>query len=292
MLSHDLPEFRYFPCGGEITPFIFKGKKRLLINYSALNGDLPKGEPDHARMVDPADNRVLSSFMEGHYFMSAFVVDGKCWCFGSEVGCRGTWKAVRINSVFSEDLIHWSQPKLVMEYPSGHVFNTAAAFDGKRYVLLYETDDPKYPKFTFKFLESPDLIHWKEVENAIYGQDKYVGGPAMYYLPDGYFYVTYVNSFRNPENGHENWDTRIARSRDLIHWEEGSHPVISPDYSHQPDPEHHPDVFEINASDAEFLEENGKTTVYCNGGNQMGISDSAISVFNGTMQELFLRFFP
>ena len=110
------------------------------------------------------------------------------------------------------------------------------------------------------------------------------------------FYLTYVNEF--PEaapNGHScSYDTRITRSKDLFHWQDApmDRPVLRPDFTHEIDPVNHPGIFERNASDAEFLEKNGKVYVYWNGGNQWGVSDSQTAEFDGSLKEFFTLFFP
>jgi alpha-L-fucosidase len=158
--------------------------------------------------------------------------------------------------------------------------------------MLFETDDKRYKPFTFRFLESTDLVHWTLLDKPIYGDKKYVGGPALYYLhEDGFFYVTYVNEFINEETRAMNYDTCIARSMDLINWEEGTRPILFPDYNHRPFPRKHPAVFEINASDAEFIEKDGKVSVFYCGGNQQGVCDNATAEFNGSLLDLFHKFF-
>ena len=277
---------------GETTPFVFKGRDYCLYNVSAINGAQEKGKADHAVIVDSATGKEMAHILDEYYFIYAYSFGGKCYCYGSKVGNNGIWKATSIGMTASDDLVHWSEPVEIFSYPLGNIYNTAIAFDGKRHVMLFETNDKRYPPFTFRFLESTDLVHWKLLDKPIYGDKKYVGGPALYYMPqDGFFYVTYVNEFINEETRAMNYDTCIARSRDLVTWEEGIRPVLFPDYSHRPFPRKHPDVYEINASDAEFIEKEGKVTVHYCGGNQQGIADNATAEFDGTLHQLFSLFF-
>lgn len=278
---------------GEATPFDFKGRKYLLFNLSCISCEDDHVETDRAIIKDMETGEVLCTILENHYFISAHVANGKCYCFGSYMGDNpGLWRAHRVNMICSEDLIHWSEPKCILNYEQGYVYNTATIFDGDRYLMLFETDDRRYPIFTFRFLESRDLENWTLMDKAIYGDKKYVGGPAMYYLPeDKMIYITYVNEFINEETRQPNYDTCIARTRDLIHWEEGCRPILFPDYSHQPQPEKHPEVYETNASDAEFIEKDGKVIVYYCGGNQLGVGDEASAEYEGTLVDLFHEFF-
>lgn len=277
---------------GETTPLIFKGKDYCLYNVSAINGAQPKGRPDHAVIVDRKTGKEVAHVLDEHYFIYAYVANGTCYCYGTYVGNNGTWQGDNIAMTCSKDLHHWSEPLQVFKYPLGRIFNTAIAFDGKRYVMLFETDDKRYKPFTFRFLESTDLVHWNLLDKPIYGDKKYVGGPALYFLPkDGFFYVTYVNEFINEETRAMNYDTCIARSKDLVTWEEGTRPILFPDYNHRPFPRKHPAVFEINASDAEFIEKDSKVSVFYCGGNQQGVCDNATAEFNGSLLDLFHKFF-
>ncbi len=292
MRGKEWTNIQYFARSGEVTPFLFKGKEYYLQNLSAINHALAPGTPDHSIIMDAETGELVAKILQQHYFSSAYVFANTCFCFAARLENDHNWNSQQINVIQSQDLIHWTTPEPIFSSKVERFCNTAVTFDGKRHLLLYETDDPNYPKYTFKFLESEDLISWRPVERAIFGQSKYVGGPALYYLPeDGLFYLTYVNEFINPETGALNYNTRIARSKDLIYWEEGRRPVIKPDYSHRPYPEQHPEVYEINASDAEFSEIRGKVKVYCCGGNQQGIGDSAVAEYQGTMKDLFQAFF-
>lgn len=254
---------------------------------------LPEGEADRAVIMEAGTDKKICEVLPEHYFISAYVVGDKCYCIGSYMGpASKKWHAHQIHVVYSDDLIHWSEPQLVIDYPDGYVYNSTTVFDGERYIMLFETDDHRYPIFTFRFLESRDLLHWKLLDRERYGEEKYVGGPALYYFPEEkYFYLTYVNEFINEETRQPNYDTCIARSKNLIDWEEGDKPIIFPDYEHRPQPEEYPDVYEINASDAEFIEHDGKVTVFYCGGNQQGVMDAATAEYDGTLLQLFNEYF-
>lgn len=282
-------DVRVIGDGGEMTPFLFNGQEYLLRNCSAINNVIGAAIPDHAMILHATENRLISEFFFEHYFISGFVHGGRLHCFGGRM-TLGTWRAHQLDWCYSDDLVHWSEPVCVHEDPN-LIYNTTVVWNGKKFVMGVESNDPRYPIFTLFFYESDDLRRWTPVADAIYGADKYIGGPAMYFMPDGFYYLSYVNEFINRESGKPNYDTRIARSRDLIRWEEGKRPVISPDYGHRPMPERFPDVCDINASDAEYLEVGGRVKCYFAGGNQNGVGDSKMAEFDGTLMELFLRFF-
>jgi len=289
------------PSCDEMTPFLFKGKEYRLINrknsaaYQCYPAALPsKGiHDDHFIIRSISEDRIMSAPLYNCYFASAFVHEDRVYCFCVDYELdRPWWTCRRLLMLSSDDLVTWTKPVIMLEAEDNEsLFNTDVVFDGEKFVMLYECDDPQYnPKFTFKFAVSQDLIHWTKVPGAVYGRKKYVGGPGMEFF-DGWYYVTYVNLFPNPENGRDNYDTRIARSRDLIHWEDApeGRSVLMPTYEHT-DPSR-PELLETNASDAEFLEKDGKVIVYWNGGNQENLGGALVSEYPGTLQALFESFF-
>ncbi len=277
----------------EITPFIWRNRLYKVENYKASEAfpgeDIAKRfHEDGCRIVDVESGKTLSIPWTNHYFTTATVWQDRIYLFGGDYEWDRPWWHIRhIEMIHSDDLAHWSRPQIVLKAADNeNLFNNAVVHDGQRFVLLYETDDPAYPKFTFKFAVSDDLEHWTKLPKAIFGNDKYVGGPAMYF-EGGRYYILYVNDLGGK------WDTRITRSRDLVQWEEApsDRPFLSPDYTHETNPEDYPGVFEINASDAEMIEWQGHVLVWWNGGDQCSCGDHKLAEFAGTRRELCERFF-
>jgi subtilisin family serine protease len=93
----------------------------------------------------------------------------------------------------------------------------------------------------------------------------------------------------NPITGDLYYETNIVRSYDLKNWERGKRALLKPDFQHEV--LSHPGIYEINASDVEFIELNGKVKAYSCGGNQLGAHDWFTCEYEGTMGELFKSFF-
>ncbi|MBO5791587.1 MAG: hypothetical protein J6S54_03855 [Lentisphaeria bacterium] len=284
----------YFKEGAETTFFFFKGREYCLLNFSPAHDELPEGTPEHARIYDVETGECSGPVFEGYYFISAYSNprDGKVYCFAPRFSAPRAWlTAHAMDYICSDDLIHWSKPAPVIEnYNCGALLNTGVTFDGERYVMLVELRDTGKP-FSIKFLESRDMQHWSLIDGALFRNNiTYLGAGAIYYIPeDNYYYITYLNEFTNEETGDLNYDTHIARSHDLVHWERGRRAVLFPDYTH-------PilggnGIMEINASDAEFIEINGRVKACGAGGNQLGVKDRFTCWYNGTMAELFKSFF-
>lgn len=283
--------------GGEMSPFVFKGKRYRVedVMFSSLVGKEVKFNfhEDFFRIRDLETGMPVSHPLINHYFATVFVHDGKAYAFSADYGHDDNpwWHCQAIDVIVSDDLISWSRPVPAIQAENESLFNNAVTEVDGRFYLLYETNDKKYPPFTFKFAWSDDLIHWNKISGALYGTDKYVGGPSMYYVAP-YFYVTYVNHNQKAD-GSPFYDSRIVRSRDLIAWEEPPdvRPVVYPDFTHVIEPVNHPDQFEINASDVEFEEKDGKVIAYWNGGNQWDLCDSQSAEYDGSLKQLFESFF-
>jgi len=280
---------------GETTPFVFNGRLYRLENHPT-HLDFPKENPDfrinesEIRIREIESNRIISSpLRRDHYFASGFVWNGRIYIFARELLESHT----HITMTSSEDLLNWTTPQIVIEPENcERLFNTAICRGKDKFIMLYETDDSRWPIFTFKYCESDDLIHWARVPDAIYGRDKYVGGPSLYY-EGGLYYTLYVHASGPIELKTTNFETRITRSSDLIHWEDApdDRPFITFDPTHRPDIECYPDVYERNASDAELCFWKGKTIVYFNGGNQLGVGDLQVAEFEGTPQALLEHYY-
>ncbi len=292
-------KINYPDIHGEITPFMFNGRFYRLENSAAFTRHHQEKNPayrfheDYFLIRDVESGFIISIPLLNHHYATAFVWNGEVFCFAMDYG-RGDKKILRdMKMIRSKDLITWSAPQTLFSAESNEkLYNNSVVYDGKRFVMLYETNDPAYPPFTFKFAVSTDLIHWDKLDGALYGVDKYVGGPCMVFT-GGYYYVTYVNYFPNAETGEANYDTRLARSKDLFTWEDApaNRSVLFPDYTHRPNPVEYPDVYELNASDAEFIELDGKVKVFWAGGNQLGVCDSYEAEYPGTLTELFESIF-
>ncbi len=277
----------------EVTPFVFQDRFYLLENWQkqwehpgSPDGDLI--EQDEIRIRDMAEDRVVSTPLVGHGLGMAFVHDGRVYVFGGDWGTGEKWQITQIEMVSSDDLIHWTDPVVVLEAePQEKFFNVSVCRGPENFVLLVESNDPAWPTFTFKYFTSDDLLEWKRVPGAEYGRDKYVGGPALYHEGD-WFYTLYLQSL-----GKRRYETRVARSKNLVDWQDA--PANRPVATFNPENKVHPlrpdDIRETNASDLECCYWDGKTRIYYTGGDQRFAGDLQHAEYDGTPQELLEHFF-
>lgn len=278
----------------ETTPFVLHDRLYRLENVPKAKEfpfEIPqyRFHEDEIRIRYVEEDRIVSVVLRNHYFGSAFVWDGRVYVFAGDYGKDEPWWHIRrIVMTSSEDLLYWTEPRTVIESENGErLFNTAVCRGAESFILLYETDDKQWPPpFTFKYCTSDDLLHWSRIPGAVYGRDKYVGGPALYY-EGGIYYTLYLQAL----DGY--YETRITRSRDLLHWEDApeGRPFLACNPEHVPQPDLFPDVREISASDAELCAWQGKTRVDFYGGNQQGQGISQQAEFDGSPRELLEHYF-
>lgn len=277
----------------ESTPFVFNDKIYLLENNQRF-WDVPGAKPgdffheDEVRIKDITTGKIVSVALKNHGFGTVLTHNGRVYVFAGNYGQGKPWRQMtEITMTSSADLKTWSEPVTVLKANSKEFFFNTAVCRGKdKFILLYETNDPAWKPFTFRYVESDDLVNWKEIPGAVYGKDKYVGGPALYY-EGGWFYTLYL------ENIKIGYETRITRSRDLIHWEDApaDRPFVTFDPMHRNIPLLNPGVAESNASDVELCYYNGQTILYFTGSDQTTAGDLQWATYNGKPQQLFEHFF-
>ncbi len=281
----------------EVTPFVFRDRLYRLENFGRYH-DFPGREPqyrfheDGFRIRDVAGDRILSIPLLNHYFAIAFPWEERVYVFAGDYEEDLPWWHIRrAVMISSDDLITWSAPQVVLEAePGEHLFNYAVCRAGDRFVLLYETNDRRWPPpFTLRFCESIDLAQWRRLPpEHRYGTGKYTGGPALYFDADeGWFYCLYLEALGN------RWETRVTRSRDLRDWQDApeDRPVVTPALQCEVDPAVWPGVRETSASDVELCEFDGRTLAYWIAGDEQGAMVEYTSSYPGRVAELLRAFF-
>ena len=277
----------------ETSPFVFKERLYLLENHQRF-WDFPGQKmgtlfhEDEVRIRDIQTDKIVSVALRNQGFGTVLTWDERVYVFAGNYGENKPWRHItEITMTSSADLKHWTEPVTILQAaPDEYFFNTAVCRAKDKFVLLYETNDKRWPNFTLRYMESSDLRRWKEIPGALYGKDKYVGGPALYY-EGGYYYTLYAEYLGN------GYETRITRSEDLVNWEDApdDRPFVTFDTTHKNIPLHKPDVSECNASDVELCYFNEQTILYFTGGDQHRCGDLQRATYDGTPQQLFEHFF-
>lgn len=277
----------------ETSPFVFHGKLYLLENNQRF-WDVKGAKPgdffheDEVRIKDVKSGKKVSVMLKNHGFGTAFVWKDSLYVFAGNYGIGKPWRQMtEITMTATADLKTWTKPVTVLKANKNeYFFNTAVTRGKDKFVLLYETNDPRWKPFTFRYEESDDLRNWKEIPDAVYGKDKYVGGPALYY-ENGWYYTLYLQSLN------KGYETRITRSRDLHTWEDApdDRPFVTFEPTHKKIPLLKPEIAESNASDVELCYFQGKTILYFTGSDQTTAGDLQRAEYAGTPARLFEHFF-
>ena len=243
------------------------------------------------RFVDCADGSAGAPFGVDLHMGNAFVRQDRMIVTAVE-----DWGKSRFYQLESTDLVHWSEPRVILEDPAWQGYNTSVCRADGRFVMVFELGAPQEMvgiPFTMFFAESQDLREWRVIPGARFGFDRYTGGPMVRFFA-GWFYLTYLDG--SYETG---FRTRIVRSRDLREWQESPCPVLSYDESDRVlASDLAPELREriaraenINASDLDMCEFGGKLHCVYSWGNQRGKEFLALGEADCTEQEFCESYF-
>ena len=286
----------------EANPVVWNNQLLRLeyIRWMNENKRYPDNESgtSYFRFVEHETGRVVSEpFGKGLHMGNAFVWEGTPQRM--VVTCVEDWGRPRFLQLESEDLVHWSEPRVILENESWAGYNTSVCRAGDRFVMMFELGKPLelvgHP-FTMFFAESRNLKTWNVIPGASLFKDIYTGAPMLRWF-NGVFYAFYLNG--SYENGFE---TYVARSSDLKHWESAPrNPVLTYDEGDRmihPMSKLKPQHLElaktaqnINVSDLDFCEYNGKLHMVYSWGNQRGIEFLALAEAECTERQFCESFF-
>jgi hypothetical protein len=241
--------------------------------------------------VDCATGRTTPQFAKGWCFANAFVE-------GDTVYVTGTRPGKEVQMWASKDLEHWDT-WTALDLPRFQIFNTSIAKAGDKFVMMFEIGEPKEQAgvaFTARFATSSDLKHWAVTPpECVYAKDRYTAPHCLRYL-DGYYYDFYLESI------HGGYEQFLVRSKDLIHWEPSPlNPVLrASDADRQiRNPKLTPlqrqriaTAKNLNNSDMDFCEYQGRLVIFYSWGNQQGVEHLAEAVYEGSLADFLRGWFP
>jgi len=186
-----------------------------------------------------------------------------------------------------------------LDLPGFQIFNTSICKADGKYVLMFEIGEPKEQAgapFTARFATSADLKHWTVTPpECVYAKDRYTAPHCLRYL-DGYYYDFYLESIRG---GYEQF---VVRSKDFIHWQSSPlNPVLKA--SDDDRKIRNPNLTaeqrkriaaakNLNNSDMDFCEYQGRLVIFYSWGNQLGVEHLAEAVYDGTQADFLRGWFP
>jgi len=244
------------------------------------------------RFIDVETKKTTQGFAQGYHLGSAFV-DGKTiYVTGVDI-----WGGSRIELFYSTDMINW-RSRTALNVSKYKIFNTSVCRDENGYVMMFEIGAPQEEagaRFTARFATSTDLLSWTITPpECVYAKDRYTAPHCLRYL-EGYYYNFYLEA-------HKGYEMRVVRSKDLIHWEPSPlNPVIR--HSKEDKKIANPELTvkqqkaiseakNLNNSDIDFCEYQGRTVILYSWGNQQGVEFLAEASYAGTEASFIRSWFP
>lgn len=273
----------------ETSPFVYRGELLILESVRPRTPDsMRPGEhylrirrlADGTRDVRDADEfagcKVLSEFGHTHTFAAPIVHDEEIFVYASRRGDDG--EILDEITVFrTSDLQSW-ESQLAIKGVDERLFNCSVCHDGERYVMALESDFGPYPYFTIKFAVSDDLLDWTVLPEteAVLGTDRYAACPSIRFV-DGHYCVWYLE-----RPGQWWFETWLTRSQDLLHWRQSpQNPILRPGPNEN-----------INNSDIDFCELDGRMVIYYSWGSQRGEENLAHATYDGTLHQWVGEAYP
>ncbi len=298
--------------GMEQTPVMFKGQP-IAVESELPNENFPY---QHIRARNMATGEVSKPFGIEYYFASAFVEGDTLYAFATSrrdnkpltMYNEGTeWHDPRggheVKMFKTKDLINWEE-KTVIRAEDRRMWNTSVCKGEDKYVMAIEVNEQEgynIPEighgFTSFFAVSDDLETWEMLPDKYsYTSSRYNACPALRYSK-GYYYMICLEALPC-----QRYAPYIYRTKDFENWEVGFHnPMMM--WSDEDRIPHEKSNFNkeeldllynglnINCSDLDLFEYEGKTHIYYSNGDQMHYSFLCEAVYDGTVEEFLEHFF-
>jgi len=283
----------------ECTPIVFHDKvyrfEWVRKSYLGHSLDQSWAQDGYFRLVEHGTQNATPPFARGYAFGSAFVDGDTVYVTGTST--EKGWSGQRVQIFASQDLRNWEE-WTALDLDGFGICNTSMCKAEDRYVLMFEIYEPKEQagvQFTARFAFSKDLKNWTVTPpECVYAKDRYTAPHCLRYL-DGYFYDFYLEA-------HKGYEMRVVRSRDLINWEPSPlNPVLKASeqdkiiFNPHLTAEQRAKVAEaqdINNSDIDFCEYQGKLIISYSWGNQQGQEFLGEAVYAGMLEQFLKGWYP
>ncbi len=284
---------------GEMTPFVFGGRLYRLELTDNTRGLAADDGSIGFLIRDIESGKVISRGGKGHYYFSGLECGDIFYIFCVE-SKNGGYSGDTVKLFVTKNLVDFEE-RVLFRREGFNFFNTAPVRDENGFVLAVEANEPKElvgVPFTCFFARSADLIRWDFLpDETAYPRHRYIGGPCMKYS-EGWYYLFGVTEL--PCARYTNY---LCRTKDFYTWEVGKYnPFLMPsnedkrispraaDFSEE-FLEQIKTGFNINNSDVDMCDYNGKTYINYTVGNQLGFYYMCEAEYDGSMAELLERFF-
>ena len=287
----------------ETVPVVWQGR---LMRFEWIRsrdscGGNPKNDRGYcySRFTDMETGEHSPDMAVGNAFTGAFVENGTAYVFGNTGGDNGGGN--RLNMFRSNNLSDWDS-RVVFDFPADwKLYNVSVCHGSDAYYMAFEIGSPPEiatNSFTVLFARSEDLLDWRILQypEHTFSREHYTGGPSLHYC-GGYYYLFYVQEL--PYFRFRNY---VVRTKDFEEFEVGiKNPITDADDDDRIifDPSGFTDderelirtAININNSDLDFCEYNGRTEILYSWGNQLGTEFLARAVYDGPAEEFMQSLF-
>jgi hypothetical protein len=276
----------------ETTPVVFKDRVYRFEYVRPGYSNNQTGD-SYFRFIDRQTGEASAPFAKGFHLGCAMVEGGTIYVVGTNI-----WDGERIDIFVSNDMEHWESWN-ALNLPGYGIFNTSLCSIHDGYMLMFEVGKPPEvagTRFTARFARSSDLRYWELTRpECTYSKDRYTAPHALR-QHNGYYY----NFFLEAVNcGYEQY---VVRSKDLIDWELSPlNPVLKASDADKRIANSNltadqqariAGATNLNNSDIDFCEHDGRLIINYSWGNQQGTEFLAEAEYDGTLAEFLEGWFP
>lgn len=291
----------------EATPVVWKGKLLRFEwqrNSSWASGALKKREYGCYCFIDMETNEPYKEFAKDYTFGSCHAEGDTMYVFGTKCD-DGKFYGNTLDVFYSKDLNNWASKRILEIEEDTIIFNTSVCKGPDRYIMAVEVGNASHQytekyghPYTIIFAESTDLLNWEWLpcDRYIYTKDRYSACPVIRYV-DGMYYMIYLESlpcYRSVPY--------IVRTKDLENYELGiTNPIMffddndrklyNEEWFTEEEKERILHACNVNNSDVDLCEYEGKTILLYSWGNQSGKEFLARADYDGSMGEFLKSFF-
>lgn len=276
----------------EATPVVWQGR---LYRYEYVRGRYYQpnlGGREYARFVDVATGKCSPAFGHDHVLGCAHVANERLYAYASS-----GWGGEQVRVFWSDDMEQW-ESAVALDLPGWGIYNTSVCAGPEGYLMAFECGEPAElvgKRFTIFFARSDDLVNWEVLDPQVYrySAERYTACPAIRYC-NGYYYMFYLEALHDREpTEYQEW---LVRSPDLLEWELSPlNPVLAAD-EHDRKPaeggrfteaelQRLTEAVNINSSDMDLCEFEGRTHIVYSWGNQHGVEHLAGAIYDGPLEQ-------
>lgn len=281
----------------EATPVVFKER---LYRFTYIRTQYYTKNPlgvAYFTFIDAETGEASPPFAHTYVLGCAHAEGDRMFAYGSNI-----WGGQEVRVFWSDDLQSW-ESKPALDMPGWGFYNTSVCKGADGYIMAVEAGEPEAEvgaRFTIFFARSNDLINWEFMSTEYnHTRERYAACPAIRYLDDGYYYMVYLEAILDMQP--TNYQLYIARSRDLRDWQLSElNPVMVADDDDRKVADERLDAacreriataVNINNSDFDLCEFEGRTHIVYSWGNQHGVEHLATAYYDGPMADFLQAWF-